>query len=648
MNVFSPYLRPGAPAFALLYRPGAAEAGGKVELIAGDIVRPASIADLDACFPPDLEAGRHRMLTLVPFRQIAERGFTAVDDGAELVGLRVRHQQAIDHAEAVSSLPAPPLDVDEAGFDISDEDFAKRVEVVVDQEICRGEGSNFVVPRTYIARIRDYGLDKAAAVYRNLLIREAGTSWTFLVHIGDTTFVGASPERHVRLEGGVAVMNPISGTHVFPPAGPDLAALEAFLADPKEVDELVMVLEEELKMMADVSAGGVRAIGPFLKTMGHLAHTEYLIEGRTRLPASEVLRRTMFSPAVTGSPLESACRVIAHREPRGRGYYGGVLALFGTDADGRDTLDSAILIRTATIDRTGVLSLPVGATVVRHSDPDAEAAESAAKAAGLLAALRSGSPPASGARAEHGAFVRPDDAPGIRAALGRRNENLASFWLTAGDREPAVTAQASSDLRVLVIDAKDSFTAMLAHQLRALGPRVTISRFDQPVDQSSFDLIVLGPGPGDPRCHDDPRMLYLAELVDAQLDNRRPFLAVCLSHQILCQRLGLPVRRLDQPRQGMQREINLFGTTARMGFYNSFAACCEHDRFTPPGFPAPIRVCRDKRTGEVHLLSGPGFVSCQFHPESVLSPDGMRFLDAALAAAHAEYRPVYGRGFDLS
>jgi 2-amino-4-deoxychorismate synthase len=642
MNVFAPYLRPGAPAFAVLYRPGAPGADGKVELVAGDIVKPASIAGLAASFPPAPAGGRHQMLALVPFRQITERGFTVVDDGAELVGLRVRHQQAIDRAEAIAALPGPALDIDMGGFDISDEDFAKRVQVVVDQEIGRGEGSNFVVPRTYVARIRDFALDKAAAIYRNLLIREAGTWWTFLVHTGDTTFVGASPERHVWLEGDVAGMNPISGTHVFPPSGPDLPALETFLADRKETDELAMVLEEELKMMAGICAGGVHATGPFLKTMGHVAHTEYFIEGRTRLSAPEVLRRTMFSPAVTGSPLESACRVIARREPQGRGYYGGVLALFGTDGAGRAALDSAIFIRTARIDRTGELSLPVGATVVRHSDPDTEAAETSAKAAGLLAALRSG------ATAERRTVAGLDEIPGVRAALNRRNENLASFWLTAGNGEPAEPGRAGSGIRVVVIDAEDSFTAMLGHQIRALGPRVTIRRFDQPVDPDSFDLLVLGPGPGDPRRHDDPRIQRLADLVDAQLAAGRPFLAVCLSHQILCQRLGLRVSRLDQPLQGTQREISLFGTTARLGFYNSFAACSDRDQFTPPGFAAPVKVGRDAATGEVHLLSGPGFVSCQFHAESVLSPDGMRFLDAALAAAHAGYLPVYDRGFDLS
>ena len=100
-----------------------------------------------------------------------------------------------------------------------------------------------------------------------------------------------------------------------------------------------------------------------------------------------MLRETMFAPTVTGSPMENACRVIARHERRGRGYYGGVLALLGHDEAGRQTLDAPILIRTAEISPAGRLRVPVGATLVRHSTAAGEVAETHAKAAGVLAAL---------------------------------------------------------------------------------------------------------------------------------------------------------------------------------------------------------------------------------------------------------------------
>ena len=132
-------------------------------------------------------------------------------------------------------------------------------------------------------------------------------------------------------------MNPIS-RHVAA-ARPDRTTqrkdrLLDFLADEKEIYELFMVVDEELKMMCDICHEGGQVLGPFLKPMTHLVHTEYLLAGRTHRDPREILRDTMFAATVTGSPVENACRLIATYEPEGRGYYGAALALLGRDADG--------------------------------------------------------------------------------------------------------------------------------------------------------------------------------------------------------------------------------------------------------------------------------------------------------------------------
>jgi phenazine biosynthesis protein phzE len=157
-----------------------------------------------------------------------------------------------------------------------------------------------------------------------------------------------------------------------------------------------MVLDEELKMMATVAEHGGQVVGPYLKEMAHLAHTEYLLAGRGSRDVRDVLRETMFAPTVTGSPMENACRVIARHEGRGRRYYAGVLALLGRDAADRQTLDAPILIRTAEISPAGELRVPVGATLVRHSTAEGEVAETHAKAAGASLARcdRTRRPPA--------------------------------------------------------------------------------------------------------------------------------------------------------------------------------------------------------------------------------------------------------------
>ncbi len=85
--------------------------------------------------------------------------------------------------------------------------------------------------------------------------------------------------------------------------------------------------------------------------------------------------------------------MIQRYEPQGRAYYSGMAALIGSDGKGGRSLDSAILIRTADIDNSGQVRISVGSTIVRHSEPMTEAAESRAKAAGLIAALKKTSSP---------------------------------------------------------------------------------------------------------------------------------------------------------------------------------------------------------------------------------------------------------------
>ncbi|MFE9611049.1 anthranilate synthase family protein [Streptomyces sp. NPDC006012] len=637
-------LAPRPPAYALLHRP---EATGPatLDVLVGDISAPATLADLpDPAHLPLPGTAHHEVLALIPYRQIAERGFACVDDRAPLLAMTVTGQGRLPVAEALHRLPVTPIALTGEHFDITDDAYAGIVRKVIADEIGEGEGANFVIKRSFVADITDYTHHSALSFFRRLLLGESGAYWTFVVHTGERTFVGATPERHISLTGGTAVMNPISGTYRYPATGPTLSGVLDFLADRKEADELYMVVDEELKMMARICRAGGRVAGPQLKEMARLAHTEYFIEGHSELDPRLILREGMFAPTVTGSPLESACRVISRYEPHGRGYYSGVLALIGRDTNGAPALDSSIVIRTADIDAAGRVRIGVGATLVRHSDAASEVAETRAKAAGLLAALRADAgparpdPPAAGG--EPGQDPRatrartPDPAvpvrfavhPEVRSVLERRNATLAGFWL-AKDTARRCAVPDLSGRSTLVVDAEDTFTWMLDHQLRSLGLTVTVRRFDEPYDFDGHDLVIMGPGPGDPRQTDDPKIAHLRGAVDTLLRERRPFLAVCLSHQVLSTRLGFPLVRREVPNQGVQREIDFFGSRERVGFYNTFAAHSAEDEARCDGV-GPVQVSRDPGTGEVHALRGPHFASMQFHAESLLTEDGVRLVAA--------------------
>ncbi|MFF8806892.1 anthranilate synthase family protein [Streptomyces omiyaensis] len=614
-----------APPFALLRRRTPGRDHDTVEVLIGPVHEAGRLAELPV--------GERPALALVPFRQIRERGFDVRDDGTPLSVLVAEETHELPLGEVLDALPAHRVEVAGGSFDVSDEEYAGIVRRVIEEEIGAGEGANFVIRRTFTGEIPGFGRADALALFRRLLAGERGAYWTFVVHTGDRVLVGASPEVHVRMAGGTVVMNPISGTYRYPDGvAPTAEGLLGFLADRKETEELSMVVDEELKMMCTVGDMGGVVIGPRLKEMAHLAHTEYELRGRSSLDVREVLRETMFAATVTGSPVQNACRVIERHEPVGpdgvgRGYYAGALALLGTDANGAQTLDSPILIRTADIAADGRLRVPVGATLVRHSDPAGEVAETHAKAAAVLAALgvREGRPDAERAAGR----PRLADDPRVRAALDARRADLAPFWLRMQTRSAELSGHA------LVIDAEDTFTAMLAHLLRSSGLEVSVLRYDEPglreLALAHEGPVVLGPGPGDPSDAADPKMRFLRGLTAELLrGHQHGLLGVCLGHELIASELGLDIVRKRTPFQGAQVRIDLFGQERVVGFYNSFTARCDEREATELALHR-IEVSRDGESDEVHALRGPGFASVQFHPESVLTLEGAAVTASLLA-----------------
>ena len=158
----------GSLPFAVVLRQGRTE----VDVFTGDVVDVDGLADI----PLDGDD----VLTLVPYRQVRERGFAAKDDGAPLRNLIVRERESVPLAEVLALLPEREIPVEERGFDVPDEEYAEIVRRVIDDEIGRGEGANFVINRAFVAHDRRTGRSRRCwPGSAGCSTDESGAYWTF-------------------------------------------------------------------------------------------------------------------------------------------------------------------------------------------------------------------------------------------------------------------------------------------------------------------------------------------------------------------------------------------------------------------------------------------------------------------------------------
>jgi phenazine biosynthesis protein phzE len=591
-----------------------------VTLVGGSPSELESLMDVPLDEGSPTPGRRFDRLLAVPFRQVAERGFEAHDDGTPLTVVDIEYEAELPLGELLEALPSATIGfTDRGGFETSDDEYAAVVRRIIDDEIGNGEGANLVVGRHYRAQLESWGAAEALTVLGRLLERERGAYWTFCFFTGERYLVGASPERHVSVHGGDVRMNPISGTFRLRgvPEAERKARLLEFLADEKEIYELFMVVDEELKMMCDICNEGGQVLGPFLKPMTHLVHTEYLLAGRTSRDVRAVLRDTMYAATVTGAPVENACRLIKKYETEGRGYYGAALALLGRSPDGAPTADSPIVIRTADVSPSGALRVTAGATLVRDSDPAYEVAETLAKAGGILTAFGLAEP-ATGPTSGVEELSRDED---VLIALASRNQRLSKFWLT--DQGGAAPAPELKGRSAVILEGEDDFVNMLRHVLTVLGMTATVLPWDSYASGAldDYDLVIVGPGPGDPRDGGQPKIAAFRAATSELLSSGQAFLSVCLGHQVLCDRLGIPLAYKDIVFQGTQSRVALgSGREEVVGFYNTFVGRAGGE------LPDGVSVISDPVSDDVHLVAGPHFRGVQFHAESILTENGFVLL----------------------
>ena len=182
-------------------------------------------------------------------------------------------------------------------------------------------------------------------------------------------------------------------------------------------------------------------------------------------------------------------------------------------------------------------------------------------------------------------------------------------------------------MKIVIIDNYDSFTYNLSHLVKELGAEVNVVRNDEFELEAldAFDKIILSPGPGIPS-----EAGLLLEVI-RHYAGRKPILGVCLGHQAIGEVFGGQLTNLSTVFHGVATEGTQLGNDylfdglperITMGRYHSWVVDRE-------GWPEALEVTALSDEGQVMALRHRemDIHGIQFHPESVLTPDGRHMLE---------------------
>ena len=181
-------------------------------------------------------------------------------------------------------------------------------------------------------------------------------------------------------------------------------------------------------------------------------------------------------------------------------------------------------------------------------------------------------------------------------------------------------------MKTVIIDNYDSFTYNLAHLVKELGAEVDVLRNDkfELEELEKYDKIILSPGPGIPE-----EAGLLLEVIRTYA-GRKPILGVCLGEQASGQAFGGKLTNLSEVFHGIQTNVKIknkdyifsgLPTEIPVGRYHSWVVDTE-------GFPEELVITAISSEGQIMALKHREYDvhGIQFHPESVLTPDGKQIV----------------------
>ena len=186
-------------------------------------------------------------------------------------------------------------------------------------------------------------------------------------------------------------------------------------------------------------------------------------------------------------------------------------------------------------------------------------------------------------------------------------------------------------MKIVIIDNYDSFTYNLSHLVKELGAEVTVVRNDQFAlpELEAYDKIILSPGPGIPS-----EAGLLLDVIRTYA-GKKPILGVCLGHQAIGECFGAQLTNLSEVFHGVATEGTQFGNDPifaglpqriTMGRYHSWVVSKD-------GLPSCLEITAESDEGQIMALRHKEYDihGIQFHPESVLTPEGRKIIENFIA-----------------
>ncbi|MGS2740473.1 anthranilate synthase component II [Sinomicrobium sp. M5D2P17] len=180
--------------------------------------------------------------------------------------------------------------------------------------------------------------------------------------------------------------------------------------------------------------------------------------------------------------------------------------------------------------------------------------------------------------------------------------------------------------KILVIDNYDSFTYNLVHYLEDLGGQVTVKRNDQLEleEAEPFDKILLSPGPGIP---DEAGLL---KAIIKKYAPTKSILGVCLGQQAIGEVFGGKIINLNKVYHGVATKVKITVKDEPLfeGLEQEIEVGRYHSWVVDPELPESLEATSFDENGQVMSLRHREYdvKGVQYHPESVLTPDGKRIL----------------------